>query len=483
MKILVTGATGYVGGRLVPELLNLGHSVRVLARSPGKLSHRDWKGVEIFGGDAFDPASLEIALQGVEVAYYLIHSMTTSGAAFGERDLIAAKNFGVACRTCGVKRIIYLGGLGSKGQKLSKHLQSRQETGEALRGCGVPVTEFRSGVIIGSGSASFEIIRDLVKKLPLMICPRWVQSKSEPIAIRQVLAYLTGALSEPRTVGEILEIGGGEVLTYAEMMRQCAEVMGKRLWIIPVPILTPRLSAYWLNLVTSVPFSLARPLVEGLANDLLCADFRIREWIPVPEMSYREAVRRALSKEQEGAVHSRWTDATTSRAIEPIDEVSFHYTDMREAYARASKEALFLTIRRLGGKNGWFHANWLWRLRASLDWVLGGVGMRRGRPLARELAIGDPVDFWRVESLTPERELTLRAEMKLPGTARLSFELSDGRTPEESRIVMTARFWPSGMLGKIYWYLVLPLHHYVFSGMLSEIVRHAESRRVSSRLN
>jgi uncharacterized protein YbjT (DUF2867 family) len=473
MNILVTGATGYIGGRLVPLLLETGAQVRVLAREPRKLARRNWPGVEVFQGDVLSPETLPAALNGIEVAYYLVHSLTTSGGNFSEIDKIAARNFALAAKVAGVKRIIYLGGLGITGTALSEHLRSRHQTGDALRSTGIPVTELRAAIIVGSGSASFLIIYDLVKKLPFMLCPRWVKSKCEPISIRQVMAYLVGVLKEPRTVGEILEIGSGEILSYQELMEQCAEVLGRRLWIVTVPVLTPRLSSYWLNLVTRVPISLARPLVEGLRNDVVCQDKRIRDWIAVPSISYKEAVRLALDKMSAHEVESSWTDANTAltggREV-PRDEP---LKDERVKFCRAPADKLFAAIEAIGGDTGWYHADWLWQIRAAIDWLIGGVGMRRGRPDSLKLEVGDPLDFWRVEDIQRNERLVLRAEMKLPGTARLTFEVEEHG--EGSQLKLLAHFWPRPYWGLLYWYSVLPLHNYVFEGLLRALVSKAES--------
>ncbi len=472
LKILVTGASGYIGGRLVPALATRGYRVRAMARDPRKLARRGWKDVEVVAGDVFDKGSLRTAVEGIEVVYYLVHSMASSGNEFAGKDIIAARNLAQVCSESGVKRIIYLGGLGDPGTNLSKHLRSRLETGEALRTGSVPVTELRAAIIVGSGSASFEIIRDLTRRLPVMICPRWVNSKCEPISIRHVLAYLTGVLDEPRSVGEILEVGGGEILSYAEMMKQCAEVMGRKVYILVVPVLTPRLSSYWLNLVTSVPISIARPLVEGLRNDVVCRDHRIREWIPLEFMSYRESVRLALDKDQAGHLESRWTDATTSPQTEKEPFPGQPLEDRRVVYIRADPERVFEVVERIGGNNGWYAGDWAWRLRGALDRLLGGVGLRRGRRDPDHLAVGDPVDFWRVEELIPGKFLSLRAEMRLPGVARLQFEA----VPKEEGgciLYQTARFWPNGFIGRIYWYTLLPIHNLVFSGMVQAIADRA----------
>ncbi len=469
----MTGASGYIGGRLTPDLQKAGfRNVVGMARDPEKLERRNWKGIEIVQGDALMPESLDRALSGIDVAFYLIHSMTSSGKSFAKHDIQCAKNFAEACERQGVKRIIYLGGLGSTGMGLSKHLQSRQDTGDALRSTSVPVTELRSAIVIGSGSASFEIIKDLVHKLPIMICPRWVSSKCEPISIRQLVQYLIGVINEPRSIGQILDVGSGEVLTYADMLRQCGEVIGQKVTIIPVPILSPRISSYWLNLVTSVPIGLAKTLVESLRNDVICHDFRIRKWIKVDPITYRDAVSLALAKQKAGTYESRWTDATTSKAAEIMNYKGLSFVDERRLEIDASPEKIFKILKSVGGSTGWFHADWLWQLRASMDWLIGGVGMRRGRPHPDNLSVGDTVDFWRVERLITNKHIAFRAEMKLPGQAMLIFDITEKGAV--SVLIMKACFWPSGFWGKLYWYCVLPLHNYVFEGMLDGIRGRAE---------
>lgn len=473
MKILVTGATGYIGGRLVPALVAAGHDVRAMARNPRKLDRRRWESVEVVPGDMFEPDSLRAALRGVDVAYYLIHSMTNSAREFAELDVQAARNFAAAAAQEGVHRIIYLGGLGDDLSNLSNHLRSRHETGEALRSASVPVTELRAAIIVGSGSASFEIIRDLVSRLPFMVCPKWVRSRCEPIGIRQVLTYLIGVLDEPRSVGEVLEIGDGEVLTYADLMRQCGEVMGRRIRILTVPVLTPRLSSYWLNLVTSVPMSVARPLVEGMRSDVVCTDHRIKEWIPTPRVSYRESVQKALARERTGERETRWTDASAFRSSHVIHTGAVPLEDLRSLPVNAPADRVFALVQSLGGDTGWYFGNWAWRLRGMADWLLGGVGMRRGRRHPSDLAVGDPVDFWRVEEFIPDRLLVLKAEMKVPGVARLRFEV-EPEAEGHCRLVQQARFWPSGFAGRLYWYALLPVHLLIFSGMARKIARLAE---------
>lgn len=481
-RILVTGATGYIGSRLIPLLVARGAQVRALAREPRRLSAslRALRGpngaaVAVATGDLLRPESLGPALQGIDTAYYLVHSMTTgSDDTFAARDREAAWNFATACAAAGVRRIIYLGGLGDPEAELSEHLASRHETGDVLRRGTVPVTELRAAIIVGAGSASFEIIRDLAAKLPVMVCPRWVRSRCEPIAIGQVLDYLVGVLDEPRTVGRTFEIGGGDVLTYEEMMRQCAAVMGKRIRILTVPVLTPRLSAYWLNLVTTVPMSLALPLVEGLRNDVITRDQSIRDLVSVPRMTYPEMVRLALSEEAAGPLASRWTHAVTAPARAVPAARGRELGDERIIAVAAAPERVFDVIARAGGDTGWYFADGLWRLRGAIDRLLGGVGMRRGRPHPSAVAVGDPIDFWRVEDVVPHELLRLRAEMRLPGEARLEFRVA----PADGGAVLTQRaaFEPAGWWGRLYWYLLWPAHVLIFGGMARAIARAAESR-------
>ena len=474
MRILVTGATGYIGSRLASRLIVTGRTVRVMARDPRRLGTLAAQ-ADCVAGDALDPGSLAPALRDVDVAYYLIHSMGT-GADFAARDREAARNFAAACAAAGVGRIIYLGGLGESETSLSKHLESRQEVGDVLRAGSVPVTELRAAIIVGAGSASFEIIRDLARKLPVMICPRWVRSRCEPIALDQVMDYLVGILDEPRSIGEVLEIGGGDVLTYQEMMRECAAALGKRVRIITVPVLTPRLSSYWLNLVTSVPMSIARPLVEGLRHDVVTTDQRIRAWIHVAPMTFRQAVDRALAEDSAGPLASRWTGATGGPASTTGPRSSRALRDERTLHANASPTALFAAVERIGGATGWYYANWLWRLRGAIDRVFGGVGLRRGRRDPIAVRLGDPVDFWRVDELVPGARLRLRAEMKVPGTATLEFEVGEPRDGKGAMLIQRAEFVPRGLWGRVYWAALRPIHGFVFRGMAAGIVRSAEAR-------
>ena len=473
MKILIVGATGYVGGHLVPALLKKGYQIRCMVRSPEKLLARNWKNVEIVEGDVLKPETLSKALENTHTAYYLVHSMGGSKN-FEKTDSLAAANFSKAAKEANIQRIIYLGGLAKDTESLSSHLKSRQEVGTILGSSGVPVTELRASIIIGSGSASFEIIRDLVKKLPVMVTPKWVKSQCEPISIQNVIDYLALCLDEPRTINQVLEIGSGDILTYAGMMRQVAEVMEKKLWIISVPVLTPRLSAYWLNLVTTVPMSIAYPLVDGLKNDTVCTDHRIRDWIKIDLISFTDAVKKAIQEERMGELDSRWTEASGYS----YDFASNYKNvkllqDKRVINSPLSQKAIFDVIQKVGGDNGWYYANWAWRLRGLFDRLIGGVGMRRGRRHPTHIRVGDAIDFWRVEKFETGHILKLRAEMKLPGIAWLEFRVEKAANGE-SIFQQLATFLPKNWFGFLYWYCIMPAHFFVFRNMARKIVEAAQ---------
>ena len=473
--ILVTGATGYVGGRLVPRLIEKGYKVRCLARDESRLKDR-WEGVEVVQGDVLDKESLNNKFNGIETAYYLIHSMS-GDSEFSKTDIIAAENFAQAAEVQNVKRIIYLGGLGSSEEKLSRHLSSRVQTGEALRKFNVPVTEFRAGVIVGSGSLSFEMIRYLTERLKVMITPKWVNTKTQPIAIRDVLRYLIDALTIEKTKGEIIDIGGEDILTYKDLMSIYAKVRGLKRYFIKVPVLTPRLSSHWVGLVTPLPSRIAKPLVDGLKNELICKSNKAKELFGFKTISYKEAVELALQRNKEGKTETIWFSSYSSGIKSKT--IPVHLTqkegmiiEKREIIVNASTELTFKAFTSIGGKNGWY-ANFLWAIRGYIDLLIGGVGMRRGRRSETELISGDPLDFWRVEEIEKNKLLRLRAEMKLPGEAWLQFNV-ENIDENKSKLTQTAFFEPRGLWGLLYWYSIYPLHGIIFGGMIRSIKKASE---------
>jgi uncharacterized protein YbjT (DUF2867 family) len=472
-RILLTGATGYVGGRLLRALEEQGCRVRCLARRPEVLRGRAGPATEVVPGDVLDRPSLDAALGGVAVAYYLVHSMGSSGS-FEEADRKAAGNFGEAAKAAGVERIIYLGGLGSSDEVLSPHLRSRQEVGEILRRSGVPVLEFRASIVIGSGSLSFEMIRSLVERLPIMITPRWVKVPAQPIAIDDLLEYLVAALRLPISACRVYEIGGADRVSYADIMRAYARRRGMRLRMIPVPVLTPFLSSLWLGLVTPLYARIGRKLIESIVHPTVVRDEAALTVFAVRPMGVDEAVRRALAGEERQFAATRWSDAlSSSGALPSWGGVRFgsQLVDSRTVRVAVPPAAAFAPIQRIGGDTGWYAWNRLWRLRGFLDLLFGGVGTRRGRPSPSALRVGDTVDFWRVEALEPGRRLRLIADMKLPGRAWLEFEVSGEGS--SATIRQTAIFDPVGLPGRAYWYALYPLHQLVFSGMLRGIARAA----------
>jgi uncharacterized protein YbjT (DUF2867 family) len=475
--ILVTGSTGYIGGRLAPRLVERGYRVRCLVRSEAKLRARPWASslrVEIVMGDAGDPQVLQKAMQGCATAYYLVHSMEASTPDYRARDRALAEGFGRAAAAAGVKRIIYLGGLGETGEGLSQHLSSRREVETALQAAGVPVTVLRAAMIIGSGSASFEILRYLVERLPIMITPRWVHTESQPIAVRDVLHYLIAALETPATTGRTLDIGGPEVKSYADIMREMAAALHlRRRLVIPVPVLTPRLSSLWIRVVTPLHSSIARPLAEGLRNRVICRGEETARLMPHQCLTIRQAMDAAITKDASGEVETAWSDAGVMPG-DPVWAGGTVFTDRRETETTAPQQAVWASVCSLGGKHGYYAADWLWRIRGVMDRLVGGPGLRRGRRSAGTLRLGDALDFWRVTVIDAPRQLELTAEMKLPGVATLKFDLSEraGGVPGTA-LVMTARFRPRGLMGIAYWYAVLPLHGIVFKGMLRGLIHAA----------
>lgn len=479
--VLVTGATGYIGGRLVPRLLEKGYRVRCLARDAARLQGRAWANrVEICRGDVLEPGSLPAAMQGIETAYYLVHSMF-GGSDFAERDKKAASNFSTAAHQAGVKRIIYLGGLADEGAELSRHLQSRQQTGEALRQSGVPVTEFRAAVIVGSGSISFEMIRYLTERVPVMVCPKWVYTRTQPIGVREVLDYLTAALETPESSGRIIEIGGAEVITYGEMMTTYARLRGLRRWMVPVPVLTPRLSSYWVNLVTPIPAAIARPLIDGLKNENIVRDPSARQIFPqIIPTDYTTAVERSLNRLDASSPETTWSDAlvTSQGDIPPVVLRTYEgmILEHRQRVIQASPEAVYRVFTGIGGKRGWFYMNWAWEIRGLMDKLVGGVGLRRGRRDPDLLRVGDSLDFWRVERLEPDQSLLLRAEMKVPGKAWLQFTVKPHQD-DLSLLSQTAFFAPKGLFGLLYWYGLYPIHSLIFSGLIDQIAKRAKQEK------
>jgi len=477
---LVTGVTGYIGGRLVPRLLDKGFSVRVMTRDASRLQGRTWLDrVDVVEADVFDYESLQRALKDIDVAYYFIHSMAGHGESFSQKDISAARNFGEAAKKCGIKRIIYLGGLGDPRTDLSEHLRSRQQTGDILRESSLPVTEFRAAVVVGSGSQSFEMIRYLVERVPLMVCPSWVFSKIQPIAIRDILLYLTKTIDKPETAGKIIEIGGADVMTYGDMMTRYAKVRGLKRWLIPVPVLTPRLSSYWIHWVTPIPSSLARPLIEGLRNDVIVKTDTARKLFPeIDPINYETAVQLALNRMDSDDVETSWSDAliNTQGDSKPVilETKEGLHIERRQLTVQATPNEVYSAFCSLGGKKGWPAWSWAWKIRGILDRMMGGVGLRRGRRDALKLRVGDAVDFWRVEAIKPGQLLRLRAEMKIPGRAWLEFQAKP-LNGKSTRLIQTAYFDPHGLTGLLYWYSLYPFHGFIFSSMIENLAKEIES--------
>jgi uncharacterized protein YbjT (DUF2867 family) len=472
--ILLTGATGYVGGRLLSLLQQRGVPVRCLTRRPDALRDRINPATEIVPGDVFDHESLRSAFEGVETAYYFVHSMGDNRD-FESQDRIAAENFAKAATYAGVRRIVYLGGLGNPDEKLSKHLRSRHETGDVLRAHHAQVIEFRASIVIGSGSLSFEMIRTLVERLPIMICPRWVQVKAQPIAIEDLLAYLIAALQLPTIPSQIYEVGGPDQVSYGQIMQEYSRQRGLTRWMIPVPLLTPYLSSLWLGLVTPLYARVGRKLVESLRNPTLLSNNLAEAVFAVRPRSVHDAIARALVNEDREFAETRWSDALSSAGRSPSwggVRYGSRLVDSRTIKVAVSPARAFAPIRRIGGRTGWYYGNWLWSLRGFLDLLVGGVGVRRGRRDPDNLHVGDPLDFWRVEVFEPHQRLRLHAEMKLPGRAWLEFEVNPSE--QGSTIRQTAIFDPLGLAGLLYWYGIAPLHQFVFAGMLRNIAHAAE---------
>jgi uncharacterized protein YbjT (DUF2867 family) len=471
-RALVFGASGYIGTNLVPRLAEAGWHVRAAARHRAVLEARDWQGVELVAADALDPDTLSAAVRDIDVAFYLVHSMA-AGKNFAELDFEAAKNFAAAAAEAGVSRIVYLGGLIPANPR-SLHLKSRAETGDVLRHGSVPVTEIRAGMIVGPGSAAYEVIRDLVNYLPIMVTPRWVQSRSTPIALDNLLDYLVGVARLPESVGKIYDVGGPEVLTYEQLMRQYGEIAGKRFWLLSLPVLTPRLSSYWLKLVTAVPTNIARALIDGLEHDVIADNKAINELIPLKLKSFKESVAAALEAEQNDTLSAHWAEGSiVCRNFHP----EYAYYAKRAggmASTSASKEALWRQVMAFGGAEGYYYAESLWFLRRLINWFAGGPSFYRRRRHPRELRVGDVVDAWRVIAAEPNKRLTLLMEMRGPGSGVLEFEIRDRG---DHRILNATAYWhPAGPAGLIYWYSLLPVHAFLFRGMTAAIAKRAEKK-------
>lgn len=467
--ILLTGASGYVGGRLLPLLEQAGFHVRCLARQPARFVGSVGQNTEVVAGDVLIRSSLDAALVGVHTAYYLVHSMG-EGHDFEQLDRQAAENFAQACTAHGVKRIIYLGGLGNPDHQLSKHLRSRQEIGNILRTSSAAVVEFRASIIIGSGSLSFEMIRALVERLPIMICPKWVRVLAQPIAIEDVLAYLLEAATLPDDVHQVFEIGGPDQLSYGELMHLYAQQRGLRRWMIPVPFLTPYLSSLWLGLVTPLYARVGRKLVDSLRNPTLVSNNLANRFFAVRPRSTSAAIQRALTNEDQQFAATRWSDALSAGSVtKSWGGVRFgsRLVDSRTLTIRATAADAFRPIQRIGGQTGWYYGDWLWQIRGFLDLLVGGVGVRRGRRHDEQIRVGDALDFWRVEAFEENHLLRLQAEMKVPGRAWLEFEVTE--VDGQATIRQTAIFDPVGLFGLAYWYALYPLHQFVFAGMLRGI--------------
>ncbi|HEU5212024.1 MAG TPA: SDR family oxidoreductase [Gaiellaceae bacterium] len=466
-RVLLTGATGYVGGRLLRKLEASGRPVRCMVRRPETLSGRAAEQTEVVYGDVLEPDSLDEALAGVTTAYYLVHSMAASGP-FARADRRGAENFADAARRSGVSRIIYLGGLGAE-HDVSTHLESRHEVGRILRESGVQTIEFRASIIIGSGSASFEIVRSLVDRSPVLLIPRWVVSRTQPIAIEDVLAYLLAALELGFEESRLFEIGGPDRVTYADLMREYARQVGLRRAVIRVPLATPRISGLWLSVLTPVYASIGRQLIESLRDDTLVGDGAARDAFAIRPRGFREAIERALANEDKEFAETRWSDALSAHSGRNWGGVTFgqRLVASRTISVAASPEQAFAPIQRIGGETGWYYGNAFWRLRGLLDQIVGGVGLRRGRRDPVRLAVGDTLDFWRVEAFEQNRLLRLSAEMKTPGRIWLQFEVDGDQSGTTLR--ETAIFDPHGLAGLAYWYALYPIHYLIFEGMVRGI--------------
>ena len=470
--VLVFGATGYIGSHLVPRLLRDGAAVRASGRNLRALEARGWAGATLVEADALRPETLPAALQGVDTAYYLVHSMA-AGSDFGRLDLQAAGHFADAAAAAGVRRIVYLGGLIPPDPD-SEHLVSRRDTGERLRQGPVPVTEIRAGIIVGAGSAAYEVIRDLVNHLPFMVTPKWVQSRSAPIALDNLIEYLVRVPHIDAAAGQVLDAAGPDYLSYEDVMRQYGEAVGKRPRILRVPLLSPTLSSYWLGLVTSVPASIARALIGGLKHDLPADDALLRQLVPQRLLSFRESLQAALDAERNHQVAARWTEGLLMFRGFRLDNAFYAKRAAGSALSTAPPVALWQVVSTLGGDNGYYYMGGLWWLREMIDWLLGGSGLTHGRRHPTELRLGDRIDYWTVLGIAPERRLTLHFGLRAPGAGVLEFEVEPVATGG-SRLSITAYWHPQGVWGLLYWYAMVPAHLFIFRGMSAAMARRAEA--------
>ena len=470
--VLVFGASGYIGSNLVPALVAEGALVRAAARDRAVLQARGWPQVELVEADALVPDSLPAALQGVDTAYYLVHSMA-AGKHFGDLELAAAGHFADAAARAGIRRIVYLGGLAPPDAD-SEHLVSRKLTGDRLRLGSVPVTEIRAGVIVGPGSAAYEVIRDLVYHLPLMVTPRWVRSRSAPIALSNLLEYLLRVPALAQAAGQTYDAAGPEVLSYEDLMRQFGSVVGRRPRIVPVPVLTPGLSAYWLGLITAVPANIARALIQGLKHDIPADDTALRRLVPQRLLTFKEAVVAALEAERGHRVSARWTEGAFHLRRFRHDYAYYAKRASGRAETKARPAAVWQVVTSLGGRTGYFYMDWVWTLRELADWLVGGRGFSRGRREGAELRLGDTIDYWTVVGIEPERQLTLDFGLKAPGAGILEFSI-DPLGPGPTRIDVTAYWHPLGVWGLLYWAALVPFHLFIFKGMTRAIARRAET--------
>lgn len=470
----VFGASGYIGSNLVPHLVKAGWRVRAVARSKEVLEARQWEEVDLVQADVLDPESLGPALEGIDMAFYLVHSMA-AGARFGSLDTEAAGQFAQAAESAGLRRIVYLGGL-VPADDAGEHIDSRRETGAILRLGSVPVTEIRAGIIIGPGSAAFEVMRDLVLNLPVMVTPRWVRAKSPPIALDNLLVYLEAIARVPEVVGEIYDAGGPETCTYEDMMRMVALTAGKRSPVIlPVPVLSPRVSSYWLGLTTAVPSAIARALIGGLKHDFAADDAALRRLVPQRLLTVHEAIEAAFQTERNRAVTARWIEGDFAIRGMQHDVAYYAKSAGGSALAAASGTAVWEQVTAIGGRNRYYYCNLLWSIREILDWCVGGPGLTRGRRHPSELRLGDNIDYWTVIGIEPERRLTLQFGMKAPGSGVLEFEIQPSG-PLQTRVIATAYWHPRGVLGLVYWYALVPALMFIFGGLTAAIARRAQVR-------